>query len=1027
MKLTYIIFCFLLLHLSQLCFSQTITGTVVNTRNEPLDGITIAVKGGKTVGVTDEKGYFKLRINDASTVLRFTAAFAEPLEITVGPQQTLRVVLQTKTTGLDEVHVIAYGTTSQRNTVGTISKISAAELSQQVVTNPLAALQGRVPGMVVTSTSGLPGASFNVQIRGQNTLNPNRTASPFAPSDNPLFIVDGVPYAAQNTNINQFSSLAAPGNGNIYNNHSGGLSPFNNLNPSDIESIEVLRDADATAIYGSRGGNGVILITTKKGKMGKTELGLNLSEGLSFVGSTMPMLNTAQYLAMRKEAFANNGLIPSSDPSDQAFAPDLTVFDATRNTNWKKEFLGNTASSLNLNTALSGGTASTQFRLGAGVNRDTYIFPGDFADERITFSTGLHHTSEDKRLNVDFSALYGYDRNNSASNPSILSAYTLEPNYPSPLDSRGNLVWNYQNVPLDGSYAAYNPYAYLKQPYSVQNTSLNANLVTSYRIITGLVFRTSLGYSTFGSDEYSGTPAGAQNPGYNPVASALFGKNNFATWIAEPQLDYKRSFGKLVSDLLVGSTFQKQTNTGTQVQGTGYINDDLIHSISGAPTQTASDTYLAYKYTSLFGRLNLRWNNRYIIDAAIRRDGSSRFGPNREFGTFGSAGGAWVFSEENLFKKSLSFLSYGKLRATYGTTGNDQIANYQFLSRWAPTPYSYQGSIGYAPQNLYNPDFGWATTQKLDIGLDLGFLRDRLLFSANWFRNRSGHQLITYQLPNQTGFSNVLENWDAVVQNTGWEFTLQLSPVKTTRFSWSTSFNITFPQNKLLSFPGLAQSSYATTYLIGQPLSVQNKFRSAGVDPASGLFQFYDAAGQVTQSPVEASSAKLNDFYNVGNLDPVFYGGWQHSFTYRNFRLDILMEFRKQKGINYLAQVYSFLPGTEMNIPAALLNHWRTAGDVVPFQRLSSQYGEEATSATYFAESDATISDASYLRFKTVSLSYAFPAPILRKISVKGLRLFASAQNLFTLTRYKGNDPETQSFYGIPTLKNVTCGLQFTF
>jgi TonB-linked SusC/RagA family outer membrane protein len=1023
MKYLYIFF-LLVSPLYGLC--QTITGTVKNPKSEPLEGITVSVKGTSILTITNEKGQFKIQVPNADCIIRFTATGLDPLEVQLSGQKNLTVMLNPKTTGLDEVQVIAYGTSTQRNSVGSITQVSGEDINKQGVTNPLAALEGRVPGLVVTSSSGIPGASFTVQIRGQNTLNPSKALNQVAPIDNPLFIVDGIPFAPQNSNVNQFRSLASPGSGNVYNNRYGGLSPFNSINPADIESIEILRDADATAIYGSRGGNGVILITTKKGKAGKTAFDMNVIDGISVVGHTMPMMNISQYLAMRHNAFANDGITPDATIYDPGYAPDLTVFDTTKNTNWKKVFLGNTAHNLNVNASLSGGTANTQFHFGTGINRDTYIFPGNYADNRITFSANLHHTSEDKRLTIDFSSIFAYDKNNSSGDQSLLSAFILEPDYPSLLDAKGNLVWNYKDVPLDGSYAAYNPFAYLKELYTIQNNSLNSNFIVGYKIMDGLTFRTSLGYSTFYSKEYYGDPVSAQNPEFSPIATARFGNNNFTTWIIEPQLEYKNTFKKGIYSILAGGTLQKESNYSTEVDGSGYINDDLIQSISGAPTQTASDSYSDYKYIALFGRFNLRWDSKYILDLTARRDGSSRFGPANQFGNFGSVGGGWLFNEESFVKNNLAFLSYGKLRGSYGITGNDAIANYQYLSRWAPTQYSYDGNLGYAPQNLYNPNFSWATTKKLEFGLELGFFKNNLLFTSTWFRNRSGNQLVTYQLPGQTGFSSVLENWNAEVQNTGIELSLQASIVKNKLFSWNASFNMTLPKNKLLSFPNLAESSYATTYVVGQSLSVINKFKYAGVDPATGLFQFYNANGQLTENPSPASSSKFNDFQDIGNLDPKFYGGLSNSVNYKGFQLDVFLEYRKQLGVNYLAQVYNYIPGNEFNQPAALLTRWTTPGQITNIERFSSQYGQEATEASNFVQSSGVYSDASYIRVKTVSFSYSLPDAFVKKLNVRALRFYATSQNLFTITNYKGNDPETQSFYGVPPLKSVSFGLQLT-
>jgi TonB-linked SusC/RagA family outer membrane protein len=1005
--------------------SQTITGTVNDIQQKPLSGITVSEKGTRQGTVTDEKGKFKIKLISTDPTLIFSAANLQTLGIKVDGQKDIQVTLNPKLTSLDEVHIIAYGTNTQRNTVGSLSKISSAEIQQQAITNPLAALEGRVPGLSVTASSGMPGASFVVQIRGQNTLNAN--LGNVASKDQPLFIIDGVPFAPQNDNVNQFSSAISPGIGVTYGNPYGGVSPFNSINPSDIESIEVLKDADATAIYGSRGGNGVILITTKKGKVGKTGFDITVDNGISAVPRTMPMMNTQEYLSMRREAFANDKLTPSNILNSRAYAPDLTVFDQSRYTDWRKYFLGNTARHLNTNAAITGGNENTQFRIAGGFNQDTYIFPGDYKDNRISFSSNVHHTSNDKKFTLDFTTSYSYDENNSSASTNLLTAFTLAPNYPDPVDDNGNLIWNYKGVPLTGSYAAVNPYTSFKRNYAVNNSSLNSNLLLSYQILKGLTLRTSTGFGTFESNEFSSFPISSQNPAYNPTASADFGKRDIKTWIVEPQLEYKNSYKKALYSFLAGGTFQQNTNNSTHIGGTGYINDDLLNSISGSASQTASDASILYKYTAVFARFNFRWDGKYIVDINGRRDGSSRFGPDKRFGNFGSVGAGWIFSEESFIKDKIPAFSYGKLRGSYGITGSDAIGDYNFISRYAPTNYSYDGTLGYLPQNLANDQFGWATTKKLEFGLELGFFQDHLLFNGSWYQNRSGNQLISYTLPSQTGFGSVVENSQALVQNRGWEFSVQAKLVNKKDFSWNASFNGSIPKNILLAFPNLSTSSYSTTYVIGgSPYEILG-FKSAGVNATTGLFQFYDASGKITSNPNPPSGNSLNDFYDLGNVDPKFYGGLANNFSYKNFQLGIFIEFRKQKGINYLGQLYG-TPGGIANQPEALISdHWKEPGDDAAFQRYAAVYGDAAIALANYRQSDAIYSDASYIRFKTVSLSYLIPSKILNKIDAKSLRIYINAQNLFTITGYKGNDPATQNFYGVPTLRVITGGLQLNF
>lgn len=1004
-------------------FSQEISGHVYNENREPVRNITVSLKGSSLQTFTDAKGTFKMIVSLNAKTLQFSGTGFEKLDVPIDFKKEMSVQLITKITPLDEVQVIGYGTNSQRFNLGSVTKLKAEDIGRQAISNPLAALQGRVPGLVVTASSGLPGASFKVQIRGQNTL--KSSSSQFvAPVDNPLFIIDGVPFAPQNENVNQFRSIASPGIGQIFGNPHGGLSPFSNLNPSDIESIEVLRDADATAIYGSKGGNGVILITTKRGKSGKTAVNINASTTLSRVGKTMPMMNTEQYLVMRNEAFKNDGVTPNAILYDEAQAPDILLFDPERYTDWGKDLMGNTAHLTSVNGTISGGTQLTQFRLGANYNRNTYVFKGGFADTKGGMMLNLNHSTANKKFSVMLSTNYSLNKNNSSQAIDLLETILLPPNFPSPLDDNGELVWHYKGANLDGYPAGKNPYSYLMKQYSMDNALLNSNLQLNYRLFDDLILKSSFGFSGLNSNEYAAEPEKSNFPDHSPEGIALFGNNDFTTWIVEPQLSYKKKIKTLLVDLLLGSSFQKNNNSSKKIEGSGYANDNLMGSISGADKRTVSDAYSEYKYAALFGRINLRLDDKYMLSLNARRDGSSRFGPDKQFGNFGSIGAGWLFSEEALIQDKFAFLSYGKLRGSYGITGSDAIGDYNFISRWAPSNYSYRGQLGYAPVNLFNPTFSWASTKKLEFGLEFGFLENKLLLNSTWYRNRSGNQLISYKLPAMTGFTSVVENWAAVVQNSGLEFTLQ-APVLTRRnFSWNTAFNISVPKNKLLSFPNLAESSYATKYIVGESVGVLTGFKSAGVNPETGLFQFYDAQGAIVTTPKVPSRGDFRDFYTIGSLDPTFFGGIQNSLKIENFHLDVFMEFRKQLGLNYLGYVYGYTPGYAFNQPSELLKRWQVPGDSSPYQRFSTIYGDATLAAQNYSRSDAVYSDASFIRFRTISLSYTLSNTLIRRTGIQSIRIHANAQNLFTITNYKGNDPESQIFYGVPVLKTFGFGVQ---
>ncbi|MBO9573277.1 MAG: TonB-dependent receptor plug domain-containing protein, partial [Chitinophagaceae bacterium] len=353
-----------------LLFSPPIKGRVLADDGSPLSGASVVIRGKKISAFTDADGFFTINAEEGETLLVSYVGFANRQIQATSSIGT--ITLQKSESKLDEIQIIGYGTTTQRYSTGSVSKVNGEEIAKQPVANPLAGLQGRVPGLQIIQSSGVPGASFKVQIRGQNSLLPRTSGNKIF--DNPLYIIDGVPFAPQNNYVNQLTSLA--GNGTNSPIGSPGYSPFNSINPSSIESIEVLRDADATAIYGSRGANGVILITTKKGKSGKAKFNANVYKGASKVTKSMSLLNIEQHRNMRREAFENDGITPGTELYTEGYAPDLLIFDSTKNTDWTKEFMGETADVIDANASVSGGSETTYFFVGAGYHHETYLFPG---------------------------------------------------------------------------------------------------------------------------------------------------------------------------------------------------------------------------------------------------------------------------------------------------------------------------------------------------------------------------------------------------------------------------------------------------------------------------------------------------------------------------------------------------------------------------------------------------------------------------------------------------------------------------
>lgn len=1016
----------------------TISGKVVDTTGQPLPGATIRVNGTKQAIRTDNKGEFAFSLPDNNEIIQVGYIGYQTKDILITESNTnMVIVLKISTSQLDQVQIVAYGQkTSERYNVGSIATVTAKQIETQPVSNPLLALEGQVPGLTITPTSGVPGSTVLVQIRGQNTLSVNPLVSGTGPLDEPLFIIDGVIFAPQNQNINQFNSIGAPGSIRYYNNPFGGQSPFNSINPMDIESISVLKDADATSIYGSQGANGAILITTKRGKAGKVKLNFSASSGYNRVTSPVQMMNTQQYTAMLREGINNDGFGSYLTPANAPYFADLLIYNQNKSTDWFKEFEGGTAKQSTVNASLSGGTIDDNFYLGTGYNNQDYNFPGNFADNRVSINSSFQHQSSDQKFKIEFGTYYSYDQNNSSGAPSVLKAFSLAPNIPDFVDSQGNLVWNYKGYDFTKALSIQNPYAYLKQPADAQIYNLTSHVNLSYQLFIGFNFSTEFGYNKDVNQEYGALPLSSLDPNASTeyISSASRGLNNFEGITVTPQLSYNRAIGKGIFSVLFGGDYQKLSSFSTEIFGKGFANDALLHSISAAATTSAEDNSGETKYIGAHARINYIWDKKYIVNLTGNKDGSSNFGPGRQYGNFGSVAGGWIISEESFFKQFLPFISFTKLSASYGTTGSYGVGPYQYQPNWETNPSGtlpFQGIRGYSPINLDNPDFSWDLAKKFNSSLDMRFLQDRFGFNVTWYKSIISNQLISSALPIITGFSSIIENFPATVQNTGWEITVNSQNIKSNVFNWSTSFNISANQNKLIAFPGLQTSSYANEYVIGKPTSEFPVVKYEGVNPTTGLFQYLTANGKLTSAPNGSSVVNGGDANQYINLTPKFIGGFTNTFTYRGFTLTAFFQFAKQIGANYLSGVYRSgnLPGTfGVNFPVQLENAWHKPGDVSQFELYSYGANQAAiNAATSFLNSTGAYSDASYIRLKNLAFAYNIPSNYLKKVGIQGCSIYINAQNLLTITPYSVGDPETQTLYGIPPQKTIVAGLNFTF
>lgn len=964
----------------------TIKGSVTDTTGLSIPGVYVQRLGTSTGTTTNFEGTYRLQVSPTDS-LSFTYLGFKRQVIAVNNQTQLDIQLSPSEEALEEVVINAgYYTTTERERTGNIAKITAEEIELQPVGNPLQALQARMPGVQVVQGSGVRGLATSIQIRGQNSLRNTANNN----GNLPLYIVDGVPI---NSSPIRSSGLLT---------NAPGLDPLNTLNLANIESIEVLKDADATAIYGSRGANGVVLITTKNAnnKDGKLQVEASLYKGVAEASHQMKLLNTKQYLAMRRAAFANDG----TEPTPQN-APDLTLWDQNRETDWQDKLFGGMAEITNVNLSLAGGNQYTSFLIGGGYQKEGTVFPGDFGYRKATANLNLKHRSKDDRFRLTFSTNYGVDQNELFNDSFVDLALSLAPNAPRLYDEEGNLNWE------DGTWS--NPLATLYKEQQVNANNLLTNMSLDYRMGKGFYFKTNLGYTFLTSEELIKTPKKVYNPIFweNVQAASTHSNVRRNSWIIEPQLAYDTNWGKLGLKTLAGLTFQERTSSTLISVGQGYSHESLLGNLAAADqVRVNAHQNINYRYHAVFGRIGLHWNKKYYLNLTGRRDGSSRFGPGKRFANFGAMGAAWLFTEEKWLKENLSWLNFGKLRGSYGTTGSDQIPDYGYVDTYQPT----LGPGGLYATQLTNPDYSWEINKKLEAAVKVGLLDNRLQTEVSWYRNRSSNQLVGYPLPATTGFSSVQANLPAVVQNTGWEISFNTLNIKSPDFQWQTNLNMTFPKNELLEFDNIEETAYRNTYRVGEPLDIALLYRYEGINQETGFYEVADVNGD--------GAYNFEDQVVVRNMGRTFFGGLHNSLSYKNFNLGFLFEYVQQKNLSYFAQTSP--PGFQANQPTTVLNAWQAAGDNTNTQKYSQSV--PGFMAHYNAtQSELAVDDASFLRLKTFTLSYNLNQSLVEKLHLNSLRLFAHGQNLFTLTDYLGLDP--QGGMALPPLRTITAGLQVNF
>lgn len=995
-----------LLLFSQGIKAQLLKGRIVDVNEKPLIGATIIASNSQHGTVTDANGHFRLQLNAKKWPVTLTIRYLgyEKKEVRVSTANKTdigTIVMHEDGYSLNDVVVVGYGQQSRKKLTGAVSKVKGDVVSEATQDAPILALRGNAAGVYVKQASGVPGGgNSKIVVRGVSTL---------TGSTGPLYIVDGVPL-----NSNPENPIAYNSTGVL-----GLPDELSLINPSDIESIEILKDADATAIYGTRGSNGVVLITTKKGHEGRVKVNLKMSATAQFMSKRLDFLNTEEWVALRKKAFESDkakGIVTDDDMTAAKF-PDLTVWDQHKTYDWQDLLFGNTAWGTDVQLNVSGGNKNTSFLVsGAYYNSET-VSVGDDDYTRWTARSNIQHHSDDCRLHLDagFSVSKLVMKADAAG--SGYSAVVSQPNMP-PYDENGDPYWLLENA----NHTA--PLRILNYEGSNDATSLNASFNTSYRLWDQLTAKVSMGYNYSSSNQQQIYPRDY----YHPLSTTAYNQAryfdlNTSTFIVEPQITYNRNILGGKADFLLGATYQDSETRALLLYGQRYPGDIFLKDASAASLINYHENPATQtKSASFFGRITYDYQDRYLFNGTFRRDGSSRFGANNRYGNFYSVGLGWLFSNEKFIKDRLKWFSYGKLRLSLGRTGNDGIADYEYMTKYSTSNYPYEGSVGIVPQNLANDDLHWETTDKFDVGLELGFFNDRLLFTANYYHNTSKDLLTRNYLPSQTGFGYVMSNLNAEIVNKGWEFELNTQSIKTKDFRWTTQFTLTIPRNKLTRFDNLENSGYYNTYVIGESVNVIKGYKYKGVNNQTGIPEVEDVND-------DGKISSADDYQIIGNREPIYYAGLTNTLQWKGFTLDFNLYYRNMPYEYGYLWIFYYPIGMSENVTREMANnYWTTPGVDAKYPGLTTTSASDIYNAyyRYLSYSDAAYSTGSYLRLQNIRLAYDFQPRTIRCLGLSALQLYIQAKNLFTITNYDAYDPETAT-NAVPPMQSVIFGMNITF
>lgn len=951
--------------------TKTISGKVTDSKDgTPLAGVSVLAKGTSSGTVTNIDGNYTLTAPESTTTIIFSYLGYASKEVAVSGTSASVELEAGQTKSLDEVVVVGYGTRIKKDVTSSIARVTSKEFNNLPLPSFEQALQGRAAGVFINSGSGKLGQALNIRVRGISSISADQQ---------PFVVVDGIPIVSQ-----ALGSNTEPDN------------PLATINPDDIESIEVLKDAASAAIYGSRASNGVLLVTTKSGKQGKTKVNAGFYTGWSKPTRKQDFLNAAQYRELFSAAAENVGYVGADEFAAETGTDD---WNSTNDVNWADQAFQD-GYVRQYNVGLNGGDARTKFLISASYNDQKGIVLANRLN-RGTARINIDHVLNSifkvgTNLSLNKTNNYSVPSDNSFSNPLQLNA--IPPLHPlRDADGLYNSATLYYNnlIEREGNNETLN-----KTFRTISNAYLEITLnpYLRFRSQVGIDWNNLQESQFLGRRTLDGAPDGYSYS--NQVTASVFTNTN--------TLNFNKGFGESHDlDALVGIEYQKGQSSGASVTGLAFPSDRFTKIASAAIISDGSSTETGFRFLSYFVRGNYKFKDKYLVGASFRIDGSSRFGEDNKYGTFPAVSAGWILSEENFLRNS-NTISFLKLRGSYGVTGNAEIGNFGSRSLYAASAYA--DISGLVTSQIGDEKLKWENTKQFDVGLDFGLFNNRLSGEFDLFSKKTKDLLLNVPTPATNGYTTITKNIGDMT-NKGVEFVLN-GTIFTGEFKWTSSFNISTYKNEVTRLVAPVSSSGRTLgrLAVGAPFGQFYGHKYMGVDPANGDALYLTADGKTTNVYNDAVDTV------VGNPNPDFYGGWNNRFSYKGFDLDIQCQFVNGGDLYNIAGFFQSVNGDYFdNQTVDQMNYWKNPGDItsIPQPRLYDGNGA--------GKSSRWVQDGSYFRIKSVNLGYNLSKNTLRPLRIESARVYVSANNLFTFTDYTGYDPEVNATY----IGNVNLGHDF--